>query len=63
MSVPIKRMAAVAEVETADAARGKPAFSKCATNGCVSRSVAIPVRNTDMHEFMIMMDSSVLIAA
>ena len=50
MSVPIKRMTGTMAVETAEAERGKPACSKYATNGCVSRSVASPVRNTATHE-------------
>ena len=50
MSVPIKRMTGTMAVETAEAEQGKPACSKYATNGCVSRSVASPVRNTATHE-------------
>ena len=58
MSVPRKRMTATAEVETAEAERGKSACSKYATNGCVRRSVAIPVTNTAMHALTSRIDSA-----
>ena len=58
MSVPRKRMTATAEVETAEAERGKPACSKYATNGCVRRSGPSPVRNAATHELTSRIDKA-----